>query len=96
LNKSSITAWGRPYQGSAGAPSNGVYTKIYSTERAFAALEANGSIKVWGKAGWGGTGAPDDRGYIKIYSNSAAPQPALPHAGIEPSALRATKANEFE
>jgi hypothetical protein len=42
------------------------HTKIYSTERAFAALEANGSIKVWGKTGWGGTGAPDDSGTISF------------------------------
>jgi hypothetical protein len=39
----SITAWGNSdYEGS-GAPSTGVYTKIYSNNSAFAALKADGS-----------------------------------------------------
>jgi hypothetical protein len=44
------------------------YTKIYSTEFAFAALKADGSITAWGASDWGGTGAPSDNGYTKIYS----------------------------
>jgi alpha-tubulin suppressor-like RCC1 family protein len=35
----SITAWGIPYAGGAGAPSGSGYTKIYSTGNAFAALK---------------------------------------------------------
>ncbi|VVM18576.1 hypothetical protein BSPWISOXPB_1627 [uncultured Gammaproteobacteria bacterium] len=34
------------------------YTKIYSTDSAFAALKTNGSITAWGDSGSGGTGAP--------------------------------------
>jgi hypothetical protein len=53
--------------GGTGAPSDNGYTKIYSTEYAFAALKADGSITAWGKAGFGGTGAPSDNGYTKIF-----------------------------
>jgi hypothetical protein len=35
----SIKAWGDSRYGGTGAPSNGVYTKIYSTGYAFAALK---------------------------------------------------------
>jgi hypothetical protein len=45
------------------------YTKIYSTERAFATLKADGSIMAWGDSKYGGSGAPSDNGYTKIYSN---------------------------
>jgi hypothetical protein len=55
-----------------GAPSDNGYTKIYSTQHAFAALKANGSITAWGHSYWGGTGAPSDNGYTKIYSNAYA------------------------
>jgi hypothetical protein len=41
------------------APSTGVYTKIYSTEHAFAALKADGSITAWG-IDHGGVGAPSE------------------------------------
>jgi alpha-tubulin suppressor-like RCC1 family protein len=44
------------------------YTKIYSTDAAFAALKTDGSITAWGHSDFGGKGAPDDSGYIKIYS----------------------------
>jgi hypothetical protein len=44
----SIKAWGDSRYGGTGAPSTGVYTKIYSTGYAFAALAADGSITVWG------------------------------------------------
>jgi hypothetical protein len=40
----SIKAWGDSRFGGKGAPSNGVYTKIYSTDKGFAALKADGSI----------------------------------------------------
>jgi hypothetical protein len=40
----SITAWGASGSGGSGAPSDNGYTKIYSTEFAFAALKADGSI----------------------------------------------------
>jgi hypothetical protein len=53
------------------APSGNGYTKIYSTEYAFAALKADGSIKAWGDF-------------------------ELPHTVIEPSALRAAKAESVE
>jgi hypothetical protein len=68
----SITAWGRSYSGGIGAPSDSGYTKIYSTNDAFAAIKANGSITAWGNSGYGGTGAPSDSGYTKIYSNRVA------------------------
>jgi alpha-tubulin suppressor-like RCC1 family protein len=38
----SITAWGSPYFGGTGAPTDSGYTKIYSNAYAFAALKANG------------------------------------------------------
>jgi alpha-tubulin suppressor-like RCC1 family protein len=44
----SITAWGDPNSGGIGAPSDNGYTKIYSTDSAFAALKADGSITAWG------------------------------------------------
>jgi hypothetical protein len=40
----SITAWGDSRLGGTGAPSDNGYTKIYSTDSAFAALKADGSI----------------------------------------------------
>jgi hypothetical protein len=52
----------------SGAPSDNGYTKIYSTEFAFAALKADGSITAWGASDKGGTGTPSDNGYTKIYS----------------------------
>jgi hypothetical protein len=50
----SITAWGSPYFGGTGAPTDSGYTKIYSNAYAFAALKANGSIKAWGDSNSGG------------------------------------------
>jgi hypothetical protein len=58
----SITAWGDPDSGGAGAPSGAGYTKIYSTGFAFAALKADGSITSWGSPGTRGV-APSDSGY---------------------------------
>jgi hypothetical protein len=49
-----IMAWGNPQYGGT-APSGSGYTKIYSTERAFAALKADGSITAWGVPHYGGT-----------------------------------------
>jgi hypothetical protein len=37
------------------APSGNGYTKIYSTERAFAAVKVDGSITAWGDSTYGGT-----------------------------------------
>jgi hypothetical protein len=54
------------------AKANNDYTKIYSSEYAFAALKADGSIKVWGEANAGGANAPDGTGYTDIYSNTYA------------------------
>jgi hypothetical protein len=48
------------------------YTKIYSTDGAFAALKADGSITVWGASYARGTGAPSGSGYTKIYSTKYA------------------------
>jgi hypothetical protein len=81
------------------------YTKIYSTNGAFAVLKADGSIAAWGGSGYGGTGAPSGKGYTKIYSNGYAFMGLLPllrkffkspHDVIEPSALRAAKALPVE
>jgi hypothetical protein len=74
-------------------------------------VKADGSIKAWGY-GSEGTDAPAGNGYTKIYSNGYAfaalkangsivgapvlPEYELPHVVIEPSALRAAKACEFE
>jgi hypothetical protein len=41
-------AWGNPYFGGKKAPTNSGYIEIYSNERAFAALKADGSITTWG------------------------------------------------
>jgi hypothetical protein len=41
-------AWGGSNYGGTGAPSDNGYTKIYSTNGAFAALKADGSITAWG------------------------------------------------
>jgi hypothetical protein len=71
------------------------------------ALKADGSITAWGFETNEDLSAPTDGGYTKIYSNSVAfaalkadgempPKPESPHAVIEPSALRATKAAEVE
>jgi hypothetical protein len=35
------------------------YTKIYSTDAAFAALKTDGSITAWGHSDFGGKGAPE-------------------------------------
>jgi hypothetical protein len=86
----------------AAKPSDNGYTKIYSTEGAFAALKADGSIIAWGVS-FGSSGAPSDNGYTKIYSTTwafeGAPVPPKleePHAVIDPSALRAAKAYSVE
>jgi hypothetical protein len=63
---------GFPHFGGNKAPAGRGYTKIYSTDSAFAALKANGSIKVWGNPNSGGKKAPSGRGYTKIYSTSSA------------------------
>ncbi len=68
----SITAWGVPGFGGTGAPADSGYTKIYSTEDAFAALKADGSITAWGNPYTGGIGAPSGKGYTKIYSSGYA------------------------
>jgi hypothetical protein len=65
-------SWGNSDWGGTGAPSDNGYTKIYSTEFAFAALKADGSITAWGSSHDGGTGAPSDNGYTKIYSTEYA------------------------
>jgi hypothetical protein len=60
--------WGDSGRGGTDAPSGNDYTKIYSTNGAFATLKADGSIKAWGDPNRGGTGAPAGSGYTKIYS----------------------------
>jgi hypothetical protein len=40
----SIKVWGNSRNGGANAPTDKGYIKIYSSERAFAALKADGSI----------------------------------------------------
>jgi alpha-tubulin suppressor-like RCC1 family protein len=49
-----------------------LYTNIYSTQYAFAALKADGSITAWGHSAYGGAGAPTDSGYTNIYSTGRA------------------------
>jgi hypothetical protein len=51
------------------APAGSGYTKIYSTDSAFAAIKTDGTIAVWGASDSGGTGAPSGNSYTKIYSN---------------------------
>jgi hypothetical protein len=92
----SIMAWGSSSHGGTGAPSGSDYTKIYSNGHAFAALKVNGSISAWGDSSYGGAGAPSGSGYTKIYGAPIPPEYELPHAVIEPSALRATKAPSVE
>jgi hypothetical protein len=77
----SITTWGNSGSGGINAPTDKGYTKIYSSERAFAALKADGSIMSWGDLTVGAF---------------MPPLPELPHVVIEPSALRAAKARSFE
>jgi hypothetical protein len=64
--------WGNSNSGGIGAPSGNGYTKIYSTDTAFAALKADGSIVAWGNSGHGGAGAPSGNSYTKIYSTNNA------------------------
>jgi hypothetical protein len=85
--------WGGSGHGDTSAPSNGIYTKVYSNAFAFAALKADGSITAWGDSNKGGSNAPAGSSYTKIYSASSA---FAAHAVIDPSALRAAKANAFE
>jgi hypothetical protein len=40
------------------APAGSGYTKIYSTDSAFAVIKTDGTIAVWGASDSGGTGAP--------------------------------------
>jgi hypothetical protein len=61
--------------------------------KAFAALKADGSITAWGGSDYGGTNAPAGNGYTNAFEP---PKSELPHAVIEPSALRAAKALAFE
>jgi hypothetical protein len=74
--------WGDSFTGggnTSSAPTDKGYIKIYSTDRAFAALKADGSITSWGNLDnfWTvpinkTTNAPTDKGYTKIYSNAYA------------------------
>jgi hypothetical protein len=43
-----------PHAGT-GAPSGSGYTKIFSNEKAFTAVKADGSITAWGDSNFGGT-----------------------------------------
>jgi hypothetical protein len=69
-------------------PSGNGYTKIYSTNGAFAALKADGSITAWGSSNSGGISAPSGNGDTKIYSTDTAlsvgvfspPESGPPHA----------------
>jgi hypothetical protein len=66
----------------------------FPNSSAFATLRTDGSIMAWGDSSYGGT-APAGNGYTK----TGAFDPPLfesPHAVIDPSALRAAKANAFE
>ncbi len=70
LTAGGIKAWGG--YGSSGYPTDNVYTQIFSTEQAYAAMKADGSITAWGGGHAGGTGGPTDNGYTQIYSTSYA------------------------
>jgi hypothetical protein len=59
--------WVTPKFGGRKAPTDKGYIKIYSTDKAFAALKIDGSIKGWGRAYSGGANSPDDKGYTEIY-----------------------------
>jgi hypothetical protein len=68
-----IMAWGNPYFGGKKAPTNGGYIEIYSNERAFAALKADGSITTWGDTKSGGKNAlnaPPDKALRAAKANS--------------------------
>ncbi len=64
----SITTWGDSDYGGDGAPTDGGYTQVFSTQYALAALKEDGSIAAWGASGSGGDGAPTDSGYTQISS----------------------------
>lgn len=49
-----------------------LYENIYTTQKAFAALNKDGSIISWGHTDFGGSGAPTGTGYSKIYSTNSA------------------------
>jgi predicted aldo/keto reductase-like oxidoreductase len=70
--------WCNHYQ----PPKGSGYTKIYSTNGAFAALKADGLIKVWGLSTHGGKGEPVDDGYTRIYSTSYAFVAVKTHGSI--------------
>lgn len=64
--------WGSSFWGGTDAPTDTGYTKLYSTNGAFAALKADGSITSWGNSDYGNANAPTDSGYISIYSTDRA------------------------
>jgi hypothetical protein len=72
------------------------YIEIYSTATAFAALKADSSVTAWGDSGSGGSDAPAGSGYTKIYSTFGAFASLKTDGSIEPSALRAAKAESVE
>ena len=53
------------------APSSSTFVNIFSTEKAFAALKADGSITAWGNNRHGGYGEPTDNGYVTISSTNS-------------------------
>ena len=49
-----------------------LYKNIYTTQKAFAAINTDGSILAWGDNSFGGSGAPTGTEFTKIYSTDSA------------------------
>jgi hypothetical protein len=64
LSYPTLQLWGGLGLGGIAPTDDSGYTKIYSTDAAFAALKTDGVITAWGHSDFGGKGAPTDGGYL--------------------------------
>ena len=64
----SISAWGHESYSGCLRPGTQIFTAIYSTQSAFAALASDGAIYAWGDSSNGGSGAPLEMEFSAIYS----------------------------